>query len=146
MTKREMLESIKEQIKERIEDLNNSEPLEGTTPLKGDLVDRANALVNAGQNFHYLIGIYKRDLYVLSQIPDERKDTVEAGSLVRFEVNGEELTRLFVPLQNIYEVGEIKTASTNSPLFKRIKGAKKGSVIEYKIDGREFVVKILEIQ
>jgi len=144
MTKREIIEELKRQIRERIDELESSLKKE-PVPAKGDLGDIANEL-HTEQDTRYIIGIYKRDLAVLSQIPDARKETVEAGSLVKLKINGEEIIRLFAPLQNVYEAGEVKTASTNSPLFREIKGAKEGVVVKYQIDGREFVVKILEIQ
>lgn len=139
---KEITDFVRSQIEKLREELNRD-----TVENKGDLGDLANGQVSLQEKetLSKLLSIYDRDLFVLVMTRPDCLDKVENGTLVRFKLNGEEMVRFFLPLTNVYTVGEVKTASTESPIFQKIKGAKKGSKITYDLEGRKMEVEILDL-
>ena len=145
-TKAMVLKEITDFVRSQIEKLRE-ELSRDTVETRGDIGDLANGQVSLQEKetLSKLLSIYDRDLFVLVMTRPECKEAVENGSLVHLTLNGEELKLFFLPLTNSYTVGDIKTASTESPIFQRIKGAKKGSKITYELNGSKMVVEILDL-
>ena len=142
--KRTVLKRLTEYTEEQIRELRGKiEEGKNEISLTGDFGDLALA---EGQMqelgiLERLLSVYRKDLYVLKSTDGKVKEKVESGSLVKVLIEGKEMVYFFLPLLNHYEYRGIKTVSLTAPIYKALKGAKKGDEIEF----NDKTIKVLEV-